>query len=110
MTPAEDMGVLLDLRGKRFGRLLVLDKAPADARHRVCWHCICDCGTQRVVRSADLRYRKVRSCGCLRTEVATARGLAQRKHAPKPKQPEALQAAVDLEAAWPQRWPETTPP
>ncbi|KKM82442.1 hypothetical protein LCGC14_1319520 [marine sediment metagenome] len=61
--------------GKRFGRLVVIEKA---AMHtfpnglRVsCWVCLCDCGKKVTVRQGNLRNGRTsttRSCGCLRHE------------------------------------------
>jgi hypothetical protein len=59
----------LDLTGQRFGRLLVLyqanDHITPSGRHRVTWHCLCDCGNEIDVISASLRSGVTQSCGCL---------------------------------------------
>jgi len=55
--------LLIDLAGKRFGRLVV--RAYAGSKK---WSCACDCGARVIVRGAQLRKGKTRSCGCLRTE------------------------------------------
>lgn len=64
---------LVDLTGRRFGRLIVLSRAQNDARKRVRWICVCDCGNTKVARALDLVDSKTRSCGCLRLEIHTAR-------------------------------------
>jgi hypothetical protein len=58
----------IDIKGLRFGRLLVGAYAGGNK-----WTCTCDCGEVRVVSSADLRTRHTRSCGCLRKELISAR-------------------------------------
>ncbi len=64
------MGKVIDLKGKRFGRLTVLahsmSRASDCALH---WRCRCDCGTEKDVRGANLRNGGAKSCGCLRREV-----------------------------------------
>lgn len=59
---------MIDLTGKRFGRLLVtgLHEDPNDDKLK--WDCVCDCGTKKVIYGAYLRNGQVRSCGCLRAE------------------------------------------
>ena len=56
-----------DKTGQRFGRLVVLARAPGP---RVRWRCQCDCGRQAVVW-AWLLGKDTRSCGCLRREVVS---------------------------------------
>ncbi|KKL47145.1 hypothetical protein LCGC14_2338460 [marine sediment metagenome] len=58
----------LELEGLVFGRLLVL----ANVGHRSktgtrMYPCLCECGKEKVIRVADLRNGKTRSCGCLKT-------------------------------------------
>lgn len=58
---------VIDLTGQRFGRLLVSRRAKSVGRFRA-WHCICDCGGEKVIRQDYLRIGMTRSCGCLQTE------------------------------------------
>lgn len=70
------MSALLDLVGKRFGRLIVLRRAENSKwRGGARWVCRCNCGAQTVVRSRDLvrKNRNTRSCGCLNIELLRAR-------------------------------------
>jgi len=62
----------LDLRGKRFGRLLVLDKPPKriGVRKSIGWDCLCNCGTKKSIISYFLTSGLVNSCGCLHREAA----------------------------------------
>ncbi|DBA35591.1 TPA_asm: HNH endonuclease [Classicovirus victor] len=59
----------IDLVGQRYGRLLVLGKAPHQGR-KVCWNCICDCGNETTVQTFNLIFGYTRSCGCYRRERA----------------------------------------
>jgi hypothetical protein len=62
----------IDLTQQRFGKLLVLTKAP-NRRGRTHWHCQCDCGTTCIVSTDGIRTGKTRSCGCLRIELAAGK-------------------------------------
>lgn len=62
--------------GTRFGRLMVVSFAgPRDygTYVRQMYVCRCDCGRLSNVSSADLRKGTVKSCGCLRRELARSR-------------------------------------
>lgn len=66
------MSKLIDLTGKRFGKLTVIKK---DKPHYTTggnivnkWMCQCDCGNQKSVLGASLRSGNTRSCGCLGKE------------------------------------------
>lgn len=70
------MGKLIDLTGKTFGRLTVIERAPRlDYVNRMgaWWLCRCSCGQEIVVYGEHLRIGSTRSCGCLRKELASAR-------------------------------------
>lgn len=59
-----------DIKGKRFGRWLVLNKS--DSRNgQSSWLCICDCGNKSVVYLRALKTGESKSCGCLKKEVAS---------------------------------------
>jgi len=64
------MGALIDLTGKRFGRLLVIRRA--DATGRPTWLCQCDCGRSHQVKSNVLISGDSTSCGCFKREQFTA--------------------------------------
>jgi hypothetical protein len=69
--------------GAQFGRLTVLEvvrlsNTPARVRHGFKdgapgARCLCDCGRETRVSGFALVSGNTRSCGCLRTEIATAR-------------------------------------
>lgn len=62
----------LQLTGRRFGRLVVLNRASNASDGRPQWLCQCDCGGEKVVRSASLMQGHTKSCGCLQAESARA--------------------------------------
>ena len=62
-----------NLKGQRFGRLLVLEDSGERKDRKVVWVCLCDCGNIKDVRSGDLKRGHTKSCGCLRDEVTRKR-------------------------------------
>ena len=70
------MGRFIDLTGQRFGRLVVISRAPYNSRsNKVMWRCLCDCGNTSDVIAQELRGGTTNSCGCLHHE-----GLKQGYH------------------------------
>lgn len=60
----------VDLIGKRFENLLVVDSGPIiltgkDKKRRRTWKCKCDCGQTIFVTTGDLVSGNTKSCGCL---------------------------------------------
>lgn len=53
-----------DLTGKRFGKLVVLQKSEQRLSNKLCWECICDCGNTTIVRGECLSSGHTKSCGC----------------------------------------------
>ena len=56
--------VTVDYTGRRFGKLMVLEKGAASATGAPRWKCQCDCGNECLVLASSLRTRKRTSCGC----------------------------------------------
>lgn len=56
----------IDLTGKRFAKLVVLNKVSGDKFHRSMWLCKCDCG--KYITAARQRLLKgiTKSCGCFK--------------------------------------------
>lgn len=63
------MTALIDLTGQKFSRLTVIEATPSKRGGRL-WHCKCDCGLESIVRGRDIKKGNIRSCGCLRREIA----------------------------------------
>ena len=68
------MGRLIDLTGRRFTRLVVLERDRNDKQGKPMWKCRCDCGTEVVVRGAALVAGHTHSCGCYGVDVHTTHG------------------------------------
>lgn len=71
------MAKLIDLTGKKFGRLTVIERAPKEGKKHTRWKCVCDCGNTTVSDSYQLRHGLVVSCGCYHAEIC---GDKHRKH------------------------------
>lgn len=73
----------LNLKGHRYGRLLVISELPERRKIQVVWDCLCDCGKSTQVTTNCLRMGVTKSCGCLIKEIQTQRcathGLSKSK-------------------------------
>lgn len=65
----------IDLTGKRFGRLVVLEEAERKPNQTIRWLCKCDCGNIKSIKSAHLIGGQINSCGCLRNELNLKRSI-----------------------------------
>lgn len=79
------MSKLIDLTGKSFGRLTVIERAgthisPYGTKIPL-WRCICDCPKKTVciVRGEDLRKGRTHSCGCILSEFLIKRNAKHNK-------------------------------
>jgi len=57
-----------DLTGLKFGKLLVIKREYPDIKYK--WLCKCECGKEKVISGYGLKYDDIKSCGCLRKEIA----------------------------------------
>ena len=64
---------LIDLTGKTFGRLVVIERAENSKFRKARWKCQCSCGNIAIVCSDNLRKGLAKSCGCLRKESLAKR-------------------------------------
>lgn len=71
------MGKSINLIGKRFGRLVVIEEAGRDKFGEVQWLCRCDCGNSKTSSGSRLRKGKCTSCGCYQKEAIVR---AKKKH------------------------------
>lgn len=60
-------GNALDLTGQRFGRLVAI------SRHGRKWLWRCDCGTEKLIDTGNVKSGKVVACGCRMRETARER-------------------------------------
>src|ERR1035437_811689 len=63
------VGKVLDLVGQKFNRLTIIEQVRLENQQQRHWLCRCDCGTEKVVGSKELKTGNTKSCGCLNTEV-----------------------------------------
>lgn len=63
----------MNLRGKKFGRLIALHALPKQPKRMTYWVCRCRCGQEVNVGIGHLRDGHTRSCGCLQREVTAKR-------------------------------------
>lgn len=61
------MGKLVDLTGRKFGKLTALYRGENDKHNKPQWWCECNCEDRnlKLVRGTDLTQGKIKSCGCL---------------------------------------------
>lgn len=70
----------IDLTGKRFGRVIVLNKkSNATRQNSIAWECKCDCGKICLKSASNLRSGKSTSCGCFRKEIMSETKLSDLK-------------------------------
>ena len=66
----------LNLTGKRFGRLTVVEKAEniiLGGHQKTAWKCVCECGNTIIVPTNRLSTGTTKSCGCLNRELSQKR-------------------------------------
>lgn len=66
------MSPLIDMTGKKIGRLTVICREGTYQRpsgnKEPTWRCVCECGNEVVVHASNLKKRNTLSCGCLQGE------------------------------------------
>ena len=70
------MRKLIDITGKRFGKLVALRRGNPKG---TCWWFKCDCGAEVELRGGNVRYGRQVSCGCYRKHELNREGV-NRKH------------------------------
>jgi hypothetical protein len=73
------MGKLIDMLGKKYGRLTIVSRAK-NTETRAVWNCVCDCGNTLSVQGKKLRSGHTKSCGCIRKETTAKQGKINTKH------------------------------
>lgn len=63
------MPKVIDLTGKRFGNLTVIEMAGRTKRGEITWRCQCDCGNEKNVVGGSLKNGYTKSCGCIAKET-----------------------------------------
>ncbi len=67
------MPEFIDLTGKKFGRLTVVERIENDKYKNVRFKCICDCGKYKNVNRNALATGRTSSCGCYNKEASSKR-------------------------------------
>lgn len=74
------MGGLINLVGKRFGKLTVIERAGSTKGGVARWLARCDCGNEIIVDGSSLRRNNgTKSCGCLKNESAAKHRMTDTK-------------------------------
>lgn len=64
-----------DITNKRFGSLVAVELLLERTKHGdTRYLCICDCGSQHVVRRNSLVNGQIKSCGCSRNKIHIDKG------------------------------------
>lgn len=63
------MGRQLDISGQKFGMLTAVTKDIPDTNKRTRWLFQCECGNQKVLDAAHVRYGRIWQCGCKTKEI-----------------------------------------
>lgn len=72
------MNTTIDMIGKKYGRLLVLEYVGSkekNGKYTRYYKCKCDCGKEKEIAGARLRNGTTKSCGCYRKEYVTKSNL-----------------------------------
>jgi hypothetical protein len=62
------MNRLIDKKGNRYGKLIVIEKAGRDKSGNALWECICDCGNIKTIAGNHLQSGHTKSCGCFKNK------------------------------------------
>ena len=65
---------MIDMTGRRFGRLEVIRREGSNKKGEAVWLCRCDCGGEKIVRGTKLRRGETKSCGCFEQETRVRNG------------------------------------
>jgi len=82
---------MIDITGKKYGRLTVINFVGFDCNRAAIWRCKCDCGNDVIVTGSTLRGGYTKSCGCLCRENVKKRNKERAKQKIVQKQKEALE-------------------
>lgn len=79
-NPCRQKHEIEELKGQRFGQLVVIDYVERDGQGRARWLCHCDCGNDKVIAARSLKSGQVISCGCVNIKNAKKRMTQQMRH------------------------------
>lgn len=61
------MAKIIDIVGKKFNMLTVVEISHKNSRGRYYWKCVCECGNTHIVEGTTLKSGATKSCGCIKT-------------------------------------------
>ncbi|WNM52938.1 HNH endonuclease [Staphylococcus phage S-CoN_Ph10] len=70
----------IQMIGKKFGRLTVLEEEKERVNGRICYKCKCECGNTIITKGKYLRNGDTKSCGCLVKETSMRIGSKNKTH------------------------------
>lgn len=75
------MGKYVDIIGKRFGKLIILDEYAKKPNNRSIRYvkAVCDCGNIKEIRKEKILRGDTKSCGCIQYEMRHKLGLKNKK-------------------------------
>lgn len=73
------MSRFVDLTGKKFNHLTVIERTKNNKHNQSQWVCQCDCGNRVIVVGGHLKNGHTKSCGCLKAESGNVVDLVGRK-------------------------------
>lgn len=62
------MKKIIDLSGKKFHKLTVINISKRNKFNQILWKCLCDCGNYVDTLGSNLRSGSTKSCGCIKFE------------------------------------------
>jgi hypothetical protein len=60
---------LIDMIGRKCGKLTVIERCGLTKQNSVAWLCECECGTRIIADGIKLRNGKINNCGCIKHNV-----------------------------------------
>lgn len=69
---------LIDISGKKYGKLTVIERCGTNKNKMPMWKCRCDCGNEIEIDGRNLRNGTTLSCGCSTRRSNNARGKKNR--------------------------------
>lgn len=69
----KDLGPRVNLIGKKFGRLTVIELGDKLKNSKYRWLCQCECGVEKLILQANLKQGRTKSCGCFNSEASELR-------------------------------------
>lgn len=58
----------INMKGQKYGKLLVLSRTENDKFGNAQWNCLCDCGNKTIRNGSNMRKGTATSCGCHQKE------------------------------------------